>query len=119
MRTVTSADIAQITGYSAKYVRDNLTKRPNAQGDGSRRKEHCGLVPRPLQPEGLTQRQGVRKLALVRCARLHFGGGGRFFFQSPDFLFRIGASAGKIFSQPATQPRPASAQGPACVLSHF
>jgi predicted DNA-binding transcriptional regulator AlpA len=29
MRTVTRADIAQITGYSAKYVRDNLTKRPD------------------------------------------------------------------------------------------
>jgi len=29
MRTMTRADIAQATGYSAKYVRDNLTKRPD------------------------------------------------------------------------------------------
>lgn len=29
MRTLTRADIVQITGYSAKYVRDNLTKRPD------------------------------------------------------------------------------------------
>ncbi len=68
MRTVTRADIAQITGYSAKYVRDNLTKRPNAQGDGSRRKEHCGLVPRPLQPEGLTWLSGWMKIQCLQIS---------------------------------------------------
>lgn len=29
MRTITKAEIAQITGYSPRYVRDNLIKRPD------------------------------------------------------------------------------------------
>lgn len=29
MKTITKAEIAQITGYSQRYVRDNLTKRPD------------------------------------------------------------------------------------------